>query len=474
MTLKRPRDAAAGLLALSFALSLHAGGIPALPKPPIDNFAPPMREQIRQAYEDALKNPQLAGSNGRLGMLLYAYEQFESAAACFERARAFDPNDNRWAYYLGRVQQTLGKYDQAAASLREALRQNPEYLPAQLMLGECLLAAGRLDEGQKICEAVAQKHPDAAAAYYWLGKVQAARRELGSAVELFSKACDLYPSFGAAHYALALAYRDLGDRAKAQEHLALYQKDKLSWPTTPDPALRAIDEIKTGAAAHLKRGVLLESAGQMEAAVEEHERALEADPQFVQAHINLVILYAKLGQAAKAEQHYRAAIAINPNLAESHYNYGVLLTGRERYTEAAEAFRRALEINPYYAEAHNNYAYLLMIRGELQEAAQHYRAAIANKPNYRAAQFNLGRILIQQGEIQEAISLFLQTLTPEDADTPRYTYALAAAYARAADRENALKYMREARQRAAALGQSDLLSSIERDLHILEKGTGPQ
>jgi len=53
-------------------------------------------------------------------------------------------------------------------------------------------------------------------------------------------------------------------------------------------------------------------------------------------------------------------------------------------------------------------------------------------------------------------------------------YALAAAYARAADRENALKYMREARQRAAALGQSDLLSSIERDLHILEKGPRPQ
>src|ERR671937_1888469 len=82
--------AALGLLALSFALSLHAGGIPALPKPPIDSFAPPMREQIRRAYEEALKNPQLAGSNGRLGMLLYAYEQFESAEACFERGLAFD------------------------------------------------------------------------------------------------------------------------------------------------------------------------------------------------------------------------------------------------------------------------------------------------------------------------------------------------------------------------------------------------
>src|SRR5438093_13080055 len=94
MTLKRPRGAAAGSLALLFALSLHAGGIPALPKPPIDHFAPPMREQIRQAYEDALKNPQRAASNGRLGMLLYAYEQFESAEACFERALAFDLSDN--------------------------------------------------------------------------------------------------------------------------------------------------------------------------------------------------------------------------------------------------------------------------------------------------------------------------------------------------------------------------------------------
>src|SRR5207244_11980870 len=119
-----------------------------------------------------------------------------------------------------------------------------------------------------------------------------------------------YPSVGSPHYRLSLAFRGSGERSQAQEHLALYQQDKHSWPTTPDPALRAIAEIKTGAAAHLKRGVLLESAGQMEAAVEEHERALEADPQFVQAHINLVILYAKLGQAAKAEQHYRAAIAI--------------------------------------------------------------------------------------------------------------------------------------------------------------------
>jgi len=317
---------------------------------------------------------------------------------------------------------------------------------------------------------LAEKHPEAAAAYYGLGRVLAVSRETARAVEFLRKACDLYPSFGAAHYALALAYRDLGDRAKAQEHLALYQKDKLSWPPTPDPLLRAIDDLKTGASVHLKKGVRLEAAGQMQAAVEEHERALAADPKNVQAHLNLITLYARLGQTEKAEEHYRALLEIDPNLVESHYNYGVMLTGQQKHKEAAEAYRRALEINPYYAEAHSNYAYLLMIEGRLDEAAEHYRAAIANKPNYRLAHFNLGRILVHQGKAADAISHFLQTLTPEDEDTPRYMYGLGAAYARAGDRKSALKYLRDARQRAAALGQSELLKSIDKDLGVLEQG----
>ena len=259
------------------ATYLHAAEIPALPKLPIDSFKPPMRDQVRAAYEVTLKNPQAAGSNGQLGMILYAYEQFEFAETCFERARAFDTKDQRWTYYLGRTRAALGKHDQAAISLREALQQEPEYLPAQLMLGESLFAAGKLDECRKICEAAIKKHPDSAAAYYWLGKVQASRRDFASAVELLRKACELYSNFGAAHYALALAYRDLGESAQAQEHVALYLKDKLGWPSTPDPLIGAIDDLKTGAATHLKKGVRLEAAGQMEGAVEEHERAPDPD-----------------------------------------------------------------------------------------------------------------------------------------------------------------------------------------------------
>jgi predicted Zn-dependent protease len=107
--------------------------------------------------------------------------------------------------------------------------------------------------------------------------------------------------------------------------------------------------------------------------------------------------------------------------------------------------------------------------GKLDEAAAHYRKAIDNKPGYRAARFHLGRILVNQDKLSEAVEQFLQTLAPEDEDTPRYFYALGATYIRAGDRQKGIHYLREALKRAAALDQTRLANSIERDLKTLEQ-----
>jgi tetratricopeptide (TPR) repeat protein len=239
-----------------------------------------------------------------------------------------------------------------------------------------------------------------------------------------------------------------------------------------DPLLDAIRELHIGAHQYLKQGVSLEASGQIEQAAQAHERALEIDPKLEQAHVNLISLYARLGQPVKAETHYRTLLTINPNLAEAHYNFGVLLTGQRRHSEAADAFRKALEISPFYAEAHNNYAYLLLNEGRLEEATRHFQSALENKPNYRLAHFHLGRILLHQGKTPEAIDHFLQTLGADDDSTPGYMYALGAAYARIGNRQSALQYIREARQRASEFGQKELLASIERDLKILEQSEG--
>jgi tetratricopeptide (TPR) repeat protein len=414
--------------------------LPALPSLPLETYEPGIREPIADAYRSVQEKPEDAERNGRLGMILYASEQYDLAAVVFARARALAPADARWAYYLGRTEVYLAQSEPAAASLREALRLRPGYLPARLMLAKSLLEAGRSDEAQSAYEAIAREHPDTAEAHYGLGRIAASAGETSRAVTHFEKASALFPAFGAAHFALARAYRDLGNAEKAQEQLALYQQDKLGWPAVADPLLTAVLELKTGANAHLRRGIELAEKDELRPAVEEHESALREDPKLLRAHVNLIQLYARLGEPKKAAEHFRAAVAIEPGMPE----------------------------------AENNYAYLLMTSGRLEEAAEHYRAAIESKPDYRLAHFNLSRILVQQGRLLEAIEHLQKTLVPEDEETPRNTYALGAAYARAGNRQEALKYMREAWQKATARGQADLLRSIEKDLRALgEAPPGP-
>ncbi len=149
------------------------------------------------------------------------------------------------------------------------------------------------------------------------------------------------------------------------------------------------------------------------------------------------------------------------------YNYGVLLFQERNYEDAEKAFHQAVTVNPDYAEAHNNLGAIYEQQGRLDDAEKEFRQAIAGQPNYALAHFHLGRILVNRRQYDEAIQQFLRALQPESEQTPVYLYALAATYSRAGDREHALTYFHKARDGALARGQSQLVSSIDRDLKTL-------
>lgn len=446
-----------------------AQALPDLPAVAFDNFESEIREQVRKAYSEAQSKPREAEANGWLAMTLHTYEQYELASICYQRAQMLAPKEFRWAYYLGISQAELGKQNESVAAFKIALQLDPDHLPAQLRLAEALLAAGEMNESRKLFESVIKRNAKIAQAYYGLGRIAAANGNQDVAIGHYRKALEMFGDYGAAHYALGLALRNQGKNSEAQDHLSLSQQLRFSRPTLDDPLIMAIAEMNAGASMHLKRGVLLESAGQITESIAEHERALELNPWMVQAHINLISLYGRAGQIEKAEKHYRLAVTTNPDLAESHYNFGVLLVGQQRFQEASQAFKQCLQLNPYYAEAHHNYGVMIEREGKLDEAALHYRKAIENKPGYRSAHFYLGRILVNQNKLSEAIEQFLQTLTPEDEDTPRYLYALGATFIRAGNRPKGIQYLRDALKKASAMNQTQIANSIERDLKRLEQ-----
>ncbi len=63
-----------------------------------------------------------AEASGQLGMVLDAYEQYDSAEACYRRAHLLDVRSFRWLYLLGWVQEAQGRHEEAAASLGGAVR----------------------------------------------------------------------------------------------------------------------------------------------------------------------------------------------------------------------------------------------------------------------------------------------------------------------------------------------------------------
>ena len=283
----------------------------------------------------------------------------------------------------------------------------------------------------------------------------------------------MYEAFGAAEYALALAYRDLGREEDARQHFALYQKHWLEAPPVEDPVLEQVRQLKGGALQHLAEGVRLGKTGDAQGSIREHEAALREDPKLVQARANLISLYARLQQWEKAEEHYRAAIALRPGLADVYYDYGVALSQQDRRREAALEFRKALEVNPYHSRAHGNLGALLLADGAADAAAGELEAALENDPGNRMAPFNLARVLGAQGRLDEAIVELQKILTPEDDETPRYLFALSAAYVRAGDREKGILYGQEAKRKAEAFGQSALAASIESDLRLLSPAPRP-
>ena len=448
--------------------------LPELPAVALEDRLPLIRSAIQEALDKAKASPRDAGANGKLGMVLQAHSFLKEAEVCYRRARLLEPSSFPWAYYLANIQVAQANCNDGVANARDALLLKPDYLPAQLMLGRCLLVTDELDEARKLFESIVKEHPENAEANYGLGRVRASGNELELAIQSFRRACELFPDFGPAHFAAARAYFRLGNKKQAEKEVALWAKNKGLYPETEDPLLDDIVDLYRDYEDFLKLAGELRTQGKLEDAAATYEAALRVNPQLYQAHLWLIHIYGRLEQSAKAEEHYRAAVGLDPSNAEAYFWHGLSCMGQGKSQEAEQAFRKVLEINPRYAEARINLGYLLEGQGRLPEAIAELRGALEQKPDSPQSHFSLGRMLVKQEDFEQGIPHLLKALAVEDEATRvSYLHAVGVAYASLGDLDNALRYLRRARESAAARGLTKLVESIDEDLRLLEDAAGP-
>ena len=344
----------------------------------------------------------------------------------------------------------------------------PDDRAGVLRVAEARLETGDFAGSEPLLARLVREPGTLAPAEYGLGRVMMSRSDYAGALAHFERAVAAFPDFGAAHYALALAYRRLGRTEDATREIEKQQKCVACWPAVEDHVAALIPAAREDAAATLKRGIQLAGNGDVAAAIAAHEKALALSPALAQARVNLITLYGRAGRWSDAETQYRAALAAGRNISEAHANYAQVLLAQRRAADAIPVFRAALESNPADGTARNGLGLALEMVGDAGGALAAYRQAVADAPTLRAARFNYGRALVTAGRPQDAIPEFEKILEPEDADTPRYLFALAAARVRVGDVAAGRTQANAALSMARRYGQEDLAASIERDLEKLK------
>lgn len=182
--------------------------------------------------------------------------------------------------------------------------------------------------------------------------------------------------------------------------------------TTSGPVsdVRPIQAVPEEADAKRRAQVRLELASayfgrnQMDVALQEVNRALQADPNLVSGYNLRGLIHANLGKDQAAEDDFRRALAINPRDVDALQNFGWYLCQHKRYAEGNVQFTQALAV----AQRRDPSRILLAqgvchaFAGQLDEAERALQRSYQADPTNPSTSVNLAEVLLRRGEAERA------------------------------------------------------------------------
>lgn len=155
-------------------------------------------------------------------------------------------------------------------------------------------------------------------------------------------------------------------------------------------------------------GVILASRGEMQAAVECYQKALQADPSYVEAINNLGAAFRKLKDYDRALSCFQRLIDLTPGDSDLYYNLGNALLDAGEPHDAVIAYERAISIRPLHSLSHKQLGVALSSAGQPVQAIASLRSAINIDPKMVDAHFLIGELFQSQGLFDKAIESFQQ------------------------------------------------------------------
>ncbi len=393
-----------------------------------------VRDQVRAQHASLMAIVQTPTANatrradayGDMGKLLMAAALHDAAEPHLRRAQTLAPEDARWPYYLGHLYRTTGALEDSVAAFNDVLRIRPDDALTLLWLGEVYLLLGRPDEAEPLFTTQLAMQPDSVVAHVGLGRAALAINDYARAVEFLEEGLRLSGQTAVGvHYPLALAYRGLGRLDRAEAHLR--QRADVAI-LAEDPLMEELDTLIESPRAYERRGNRALSRRDWVTAAGYFRRGLVLEPADPTLRHRLGTVLFQMGDPGGAFAEFERIVQTAPDFALAHFSLGVLLEGTGRRPEAIERFETAARHEPAYVEARLALAGLLRREGRIEEALLQYERVMdeggASDPRIEEAPFGHAITLVRLGRHAEARDRFSEGMAAYP-DQPFFVHALA-------------------------------------------------
>jgi tetratricopeptide (TPR) repeat protein len=289
---------------------------------------------------------------------------------------AENPNDANLYHARGVMLLLIGEIQAAMGDVGRAIIMDSSRYEYYLTISDVYFRANKPKLSQSSLKKARGLAPENTEPVLRLAEFNLYLQDYRSVLIACNDAIDLDPNEDRAYFFKALAYKELGDTAKAIDNYLL-----------------AVEKEPDNVDAYVELGIIY-SDRNIPLAEQYYKNALRSDPNSREAMYGLGLYYQDNDRLNEALEIYTQLTRLDSNYVNAYYNMGFInYEMLKDYNLALDNFNRAVRANPDHVSSIYMRGLCFEARGDIQNAKGQYQLALRKDQGYKLALDALNRVL---------------------------------------------------------------------------------